>query len=1070
MQSPLRSTRLHNHTLRQTAQLGLLLPALLLGACNQQQAATPAPPNVNQVMPTPNTVQKVAGNLYELTISGLGTGQTTAKIQRAGKGLSAQDLQEVPTGLSFPLVSSGTFDQGGVRYMQASFRVTNSTGRMLRGLSFVPVNVKDADSDPSNNPPGPSITMGNSALSGMYIWNGSLVATPDSVANTISLINSKTTDANGNVVNATTGGTYATGSQYAAINVAVPSGFTATALPSAWVVGDVADGGTTLVTFATSYPINPDGTRNPFQFNLSFTSAADTLSAAQQKALAFTAGVHPAADASDPNWLGQATVQSGGETYLVFKTYSANATVLRAEVHDATGAGRDSTVPLIKDAATNIWYAAVPLTDVRTTGATTPSTGLFDAKLTYGFRAWGPNWTYDPSWTPGSAAGFVSDVDASGNRFNPNKLLLDPYALEINHDYITPSDLADAAKFTSGATNRNTDTAPIAPRGYVALPQNNDWATLGSQATTGRITTPQKDDILYEVHVRGLTKQDGGITAALQGTYAGAAQKAQYLKQLGVTAVEFLPIQETENDANDANGSGRSSTSTAGDNYWGYMTTNYFAPDRHFSSDPSAGGPTREFAAMAKTFKDAGIKVITDVVYNHSGEGGAWSTTDNTQANLWSMRGLDNQTYYLLSKDKQWDFDTTGTGNTLNTHHQQVQKLIIDSLKYQRNVLGVDGFRFDLGVALGNTLDNTSSSSIDNRFNFSGTDQSTALVAVANALPGVFLSTEPWGPVTYQIGNFPVGWSEWNGKFRDSFRKAQNKLNVAGKLVTPGELITRFAGSSDLYQDDGRKPYNSVNFMTVHDGFTLKDLYSCNNKYNSQAWPLGPSDGGTDDEDSWDNNDTSGGLTQAQLQRQQARNGIAFMTVSQGVPLLNGGDELLRSLNCNNNPYNLDSSGNWLNWTLSSDQSNFQAFTKAALNFRLAHPALRRADFFDGTDHNGNGYKDVQWLKADGSVPDSNWYNNTSEHALAFLIDGTEQNDSFMYVAYNAWSGNVNFSLPSLPTGLKWYRVTDTANWGEGQLGANQFDGNATASVSGAGGGGSYGVNARATLILIAKP
>ena len=1050
--------------------LSLLLPTLLLGACGQPSTTVTLPPSTSQPL-----AQPAIGHLYELTISGAGTGQLQTSLRRVGASLSAQDLQETAD-LKTEFVSSSTFDQNGIRYMQASYRVTNNTGQILHGLSFVPV---DADG-------AVGATTGTSALKDIRLFDGSLAA--DSAADSISLGGAKTIDANGNVVDAGSGGAYTLDPKYQNLVVGAPAGLTVTPKPAAWVVGDTLNGDSQVVTFSTSYPINANGKLNPYKFTLVAATASDSLTAAQQKALAFTTGVNPVADPNDPNWLGQAIVESGSGDYVVFKTYSANATTMRVEVQDtgvpvtATGkggpisaqAGADapynSSIPMLKDSATNIWYAAVPVNDLRPSKEGLQS-GLFDSGLTYGYRAWGPNWAYDEGWTPGSAKGFVSDVDASGNRFNPNKLLLDPYALEITHDYVTANNMNDGPKYTSGAANRNIDTAPFAPRAYLALTNNTVWKTLGTQAVANRINTPQKDDVIYEVHVRGFTKNATGLTAGINGgTYAGAAEKAAYLKSLGVTAVEFLPIQETENDANDGTSSTRSPSTTAGDNYWGYMTTNYFAPDRRYSSNPDAGGPTYEFASMSKAFRDNGIKVITDVVYNHSGEGGAWSTTDNTQANVWSMRGLDNQTYYLLTADKQNDFDTTGTGNTLNTHHTQVQKLIIDSLRYQRNILGVDGFRFDLGVALGNTLDNTTSSSVTNRFNFSGTDQSTALVKVAQAFPNVFLSTEPWGPVTYQIGNFPAGWSEWNGKFRDTFRKAQNKLNVSGKLVTPSDMITRFAGSSDLYQDDGRKPYNSVNFMTVHDGFTLKDLYSCNNKNNAQAWPLGPSDGGTDDEDSWDNG------SDAALQRQQARNGIAFMTVSQGVPLINGGDETLRSLNCNNNPYNLDSSGNWLSWTLNADQSNFQAFTAAALSFRKAHPALRRAEFFTGTDSNGNGYKDVQWLKADGSVPDNNWYNNTTEHALAFLIDGTEQqdrngqNDSFIYVAYNAWSGQVNFNLPTLPSGLKWYRVTDTAGWGETQLGANQFDATATASVSGAGGGGSYGLNARSTLILIAKP
>lgn len=1034
-----------------------LLPTLLLGACNQPATVAPLPGTSQPAQPGANMPRQIRGGLYELTLSGAGTAQPSATLIRRSS-LAAQDVQEVPSGLSFTFVSSATFDQSGTRYMQASYRVTNTSGRTLNQLSFVPV-----DTDGGTSP-----TVGTTALKDLKLFDGS---SADSAASSISLGNAKTTDASGNVVNAAAGGTYTTDPQYASMAVEAPSGMTVTPKNAAWVTTDVPDGGTTLVTFSTSYPINASGALNPYKFTLVFASASTSgaLSQTVQKQLAFTPGVNPAADPSDPNWQGQAIVRQGGVDYLVFKVYSAGATAMSAEIKDASGTGQTTRLPLVKDSATNLWYGAVRLSEVHAAGASSPSSGLFDSNLTYGLRAWGPNWTYNSGWTPGTGTGFISDVDASGNRFNPNKLLLDPYALEITHDYLTPSNLDASASYTSGATNRNTDTGNFAPRAYVALTQNADWNTLKTQVT--HPSGAQKDDAIYEVHVRGFTRQDGSVTAQLQGTYAGAAQKASYLKSLGVNAVEFLPIQETENDGNDADGSGRSSTSTAGDNYWGYMTTNYFAPDRRYSSDKTAGGPTREFAEMAKAFKTAGIKLLTDVVYNHTGEGGLWNSADTTQANLWSMRGLDNPTYYLLTTDKQNYYDITGTGNTMNTYHPQVQKLIIDSLKYQRNVLGVDGFRFDLGIALGNTYDNTINPADTQRFYFSQTNSNTALAKVAAALPGVFLSSEPWGLAPngqgYQLGNLPAGWSEWNGQFRDYFRRAQNKLDVAGKLITPGQLISRFAGSSDLFGDDGRKPWNSVNFLNVHDGMTLKDLYSCNGKYNTQPWPLGPSDGGTDDEDSWDNNDTTSAPSQAQLQRQQARNGMAFLTLSQGIPIFNGGDEFLRSLNCNNNPYNLDSSGNWLNWSLTTDQQNFRAFTTAALNFRQAHPALRRADFFTGTDSNSNGYKDVQWLRSDGVQPDNNWYNNTSEHAMAFLIDGTEQGDSFMYVAYNAWKGDVTFTLPTLPSNLKWYRVTDTAWWGEG---ASQFDASAASPVSGPSGGGTYGMKGRSVLLLIAKP
>ncbi|TDM06187.1 MAG: hypothetical protein C4K60_16275 [Ideonella sp. MAG2] len=524
----------------------------------------------------------------------------------------------------------------------------------------------------------------------------------------------------------------------------------------------------------------------------------------------------------------------------------------------------------------------------------------------YGYRAWGPNWPFNAQWTPGSNLGFVSDVDAQGNRFNPNKLLLDPYSLEITHDYlsdkVSPASL-DSSVYASGGpsaqggvADRQRDSAAVAPKGVVAMPFAAGFSALNTGTKPSR---PIKDDIIYETHLRGFTMADSSV-GACRGTYAGAVSKIPHLQQLGITAIEFLPIHETENDSNDVTHlpTQRSATTTRGDNYWGYMTTNFFAPDRRYACDKSIGGPTREFAKMVKAFHDAGIKVFTDVVYNHSGEGGTWSAIDPSKANVWSFRGLDNASYYLLTRapgtalDKAWYYDITGTGNTMNTRHPRVQNLILDSLSYQRQRLGVDGFRFDLGIALVNTYDNDSNPSDPQRFYFDRYSADTAMAKVAAAFPGVFLSSEPWGLAPggqgYQLGQMPAGVSEWNGGFRDVMRRAQNKYGVKDADATRGALARRISGSADLYGDagDGRyKPWYSVNFLDVHDGFTLKDVYSCNGQNNNQAWPFGPSDGGTADEDSWDSG------ASAALQRQQARTGLALLMLSAGVPIFQAGDE-----------------------------------------------------------------------------------------------------------------------------------------------------------------------------------
>ncbi|KFA91687.1 isoamylase [Archangium violaceum] len=724
---------------------------------------------------------------------------------------------------------------------------------------------------------------------------------------------------------------------------------------------------------------------------------------------------------------------------ITFRVYSSRATRIEVYIYKTPKGAQEVAKYVLTKNTSNVWSTTVSVATLKNTyGVTGP--------VYYGYRAWGPNWTYNSGWTKGSSLGFVSDVDAQGNRFNPNKLLMDPYALEISHDPINPNN-TDGTVYATGATHRLKDSGAAASKGVVLAPDTTSYGTKPTRAL--------KDDVIYEVHVRGLTQGDSSITSC-KGTYAGAAQKAASLAALGVTAVEFLPVQETDNDANDV------TASTAGDNYWGYMTLNYFAPDRRYACDKSAGGPTREFKAMVKAFHDQGIKVFIDVVYNHTGEGGAWSSTDKTTYNVFTFRGLDNPTYYSLTSDYQNSWDNTGVGGNFNTFNPVAQDLIVHSLKYWKDELGVDGFRFDLASVLGNTCQHGC-------FNFDKTNSGTALNRIWRDLApragtggtGADLIAEPWaiGGNSYQVGNFPSGWSEWNGIYRDTLRKDQNQMGL--ETVTPGDLATRFAGSSNLYQDDGRKPYNSINFMVAHDGMTLKDLYACNSKNNSQPWPYGPSDGGEDNNHSWD----QGGV--AADQRKAARNGFAFLMLSAGTPMFNGGDEFLRTQYCNNNVYNLDSSANWLNYSLSTDQANFKTFAQRLIAFRKAHPALRPANFYSSVDNNSNVMEQMRWFQPSGAVADTAYMGNGNNHSLAWRIDGTELGDSAsaIYVAYNGWSGAVNFSLPWPGNGKQWYRVMDTCPWAEG---ANQVNSPGSEALIG-GEGYSYGVCGRGLLLLIAK-
>jgi isoamylase len=710
-------------------------------------------------------------------------------------------------------------------------------------------------------------------------------------------------------------------------------------------------------------------------------------------------------------------------TSVIFRVYSSRASQIEVDLYaKPIGSPEVLRYTLNFDSGTHIFSTSIPLMTLQAAGITGP--------VYYGYRAWGPNWPFSGSWAKGSGAGFIADVDSQGNRFNPNKLLIDPYAREISHDPINAT-WTDGTVYASGAKYRNLDSGNAAPKSILWMP--------ASQSIGTRPSRPQKDDVIYEVNVRGLTKNDNSVPAALQGTYAGAALKAPYLAKLGVTAVEFLPVQEAQNDAND-----NTPNSTAGQNYWGYSTLDYFAPDRRYASNKAAGAPTREFQAMVKAFHDLGIKVYIDVVYNHTGEGGAWNGNDPTVYNVLSWRGLDNPTYYELTADMQFSWDNTGVGGNFNTYNPVAQNLIVDSLAYWRDTMGVDGFRFDLASVLGNTC-------TVGCFNFNAGDTNTAINRIARELPDVNLYAEPWaiGGNSYQLGGFPKGWSEWNGNYRDTLRQAQNDLGVA--TITMGALATRLAGSSDLF--GGRSPWNSTNLMVVHDGFTLNDLYGCNGPNNNQAWPYGPSDGGSTSNYSWD----QGGA--AADRRAAARVGFAFMMLSAGTPLMMGGDEYLRSLQCNNNPYNVDSVANWLNYTWNSDQVNFNSFVQGLIAFRKAHTALRPSNFYSPAQ--------LAWWTPAGTTPDATYFNDGNNHAIAWQLNGTTLSDSAssLYAAYNGWSGSVNFTLPPPGPGANWYRVTDTCGWAEGPGQVRPPGGEDLIG----GQGYVYGMCGRGLLLLIAK-
>jgi isoamylase len=758
--------------------------------------------------------------------------------------------------------------------------------------------------------------------------------------------------------------------------------------------------------------------------------------------------LQPAQAAINPNSLGAS--YNSAQTQITFRVYSANATNIVLYLYSTGYGAQESATYALTNVGSGVWQVVVPVSSIQSAGIT--------GAVYYGYRAWGPNWTYSTSWTKGSSVGFVSDVDSNGNRFNPNKLMLDPYAQEISQDPLNANN-QNADIFATGATvdssfneaYRLIDSGPYAPKGIVLAPS--------SQSTGTKPTRAQKNDVIYEVNVRGLTMQDPNTPSQYQGTYYGAGLKASYLASLGVTAVEFLPMQETQNDENDV-----IPDSTADQNYWGYMTEDYFAPDRRYAYNKAAGGPTAEFQAMVQAFHNAGIKVYMDVVYNHTAEGGTWSSSDPTTATMFSWRGLDNATYYELTTGNQYFYDDTGTGGNFNTYNPVARQMIIDSLSYWSSTMGVDGFRFDEAPILGNSCLNQSAESAapncpNGGFNFDASDPNVAINQILDNITvrpaaggsGVDLFAEPWSASGGDDqGDFPPGWSEWNGAFESTLRQAQNELG--NMTISIGQDAQDFTGSSNIFQGNGRYPWNSTNYMDIHDGFTLFDVYYCDNPNNDQAWPYGPSSGGSTTNYSWN----QGGA--ALDQRRAARTGLAFTMLSAGTPIMAGGDEYLRSLNCNNNPYNVDSTANWLNYSWSTDQSNFYNFAQRAIAFRLAHPALRPANWYTTSE--------VEWWEPSGVQATSSYWDNTSNYAIAYTIAATDFGDTnSIYIAYNGWSGSVTFTLPAPPTGTNWYRVTDTCNWNDGP---NTWvtPGNETL-IGGA--GATYSQCGQSLLLLISK-
>ena len=605
----------------------------------------------------------------------------------------------------------------------------------------------------------------------------------------------------------------------------------------------------------------------------------------------------------------------------------------------------------------------------------------------YGYRVHGP---YDPS---------------RGHRCNPSKLLLDPYAKAIDGKFHWGQALF-SYNFGDPQSPNIEDSAAAMPKSVVINPYF-DWGT----------DRPPKrqyaESVIYEAHVKGFTYQHPEIPAELRGTYSAIAHPVtiDHLRSLGVSAIELMPVHHFANDS--------TLIERGLSNYWGYNTIGFLAPDSKYSSSTSPGGQVQEFKSMVRELHDAGIEVILDVVYNHTAEGNHLGPT-------LCFKGIDNSAYYrLVDNDQQFYMDYTGTGNTLNVRHPHALQLIMDSLRYWVTEMHVDGFRFDLAATLAREFYD-----VDRLSSF------FELVQQDPTVSQVKLIAEPWdvGPGGYQVGNFPPQWTEWNGKYRDTVRDFWR-----GEPATLGEFASRLTGSADLYEHSARRPVASINFVTAHDGFTLKDLVSYNEKHNeangednrdgesyNRSWNCGY-EGPTDDPEV------------SALRARQQRNFLATLLLSQGVPMISHGDEIGRTQQGNNNGFCQDNELTWIDWK--NLDVDLLAFTRYVSSLRHDHPVFRRRRFFDGLPVGRRGRKglpDIAWLRPDGSqMTKQDWGSGFGRAVAVFLNgqgladrDGRGErvvDDSFV-LCFSAHHEHIQFMLPPASYGRNWQVVLDTMN------------------------------------------
>ncbi len=685
-------------------------------------------------------------------------------------------------------------------------------------------------------------------------------------------------------------------------------------------------------------------------------------------------------------WLGYpsplgATWRGDGVNFALF---SENATSVDLCLFESLDAQREAVRIPMTEQTDQVWHVFLP--------------DVGPGQL-YGYRVSGP---YDPS---------------RGMRFNSSKLLLDPYAKAIAGQVNWADEMYGyvVGSASDDLTRDFRDDAWGMPKAVV-VDHAFDWRNDRHPGT------PLSNSVIYEMHVKGFTKLCPDVPEELRGTYAGlgSAGAIDYLKDLGVTAVELLPVHAHIDD--------RILAERGVTNYWGYSTVGFFAPHAEYSSSGQMGGQVDEFKNMVHNLHAAGIEVLLDVVYNHTAEGNHLGPT-------LSFRGIDNAAYYrLIADNPRFYLDYTGVGNTVDTLYPRTLQLVIDSLRYWVSEMHVDGFRFDLASAL--ARDGTGVNKFHAFFKIIQQDP---------VLSQVKLIAEPWdlGEGGYQVGNFPILWSEWNGKYRDAVRSYWK--GDEGRI---GEIAYRLTGSPDLYQQSGRRPYASINFITAHDGFTLNDLVSYNDKHNeangennqdgdntNNSWNCGI-EGPTDDEET------------REVRARQRRNFLATLLLSQGVPMICAGDEFARTQNGNNNAYCHDNELAWLSWERTPEQEELREFTRRLIELRRDHPVFRRPKFFQGRRKRGSEIKDVMWFNPGGNEMSDEEWTSPFVRCLGVLLSGDTNDvlsfegepirDETFLLLINAHYEPIRFVMPGQEN-LEWQMVLNTARSGGFVTDAKEF-------------------------------